>query len=101
MVRRFAAERPRAIVIADRDLEAARELARELGEVASAQACDVSREADSVALIQSTVKQFGRLDLYCANAGVGTGKGIDAPDEEWLRIWNINLMSHVWTARAL
>src|SRR5262249_28183048 len=37
----------------------------------------------------------------CSNAGVAVGGGPEAPDEEWQRAWSINLMAHVYAARAV
>lgn len=99
MLRRFAAEKPRALVVADRDLEAAQETAREIG--GAAVRCDSGRETDLQALIEATLAAHGRIDLFCSNAGVGSGKGIEASDEEWQRVWDVNVMSAVWASRAL
>ncbi len=99
MVRRFAAEKPRALVVADRDLEGAEAIAHEVG--GSAVACDVGSEDDIRQLIDRTRIAHQRIDLFCSNAGIATGKGVEASDAEWQRIWEINLMSHVWAARAL
>jgi NAD(P)-dependent dehydrogenase (short-subunit alcohol dehydrogenase family) len=44
----------------------------------------------------------GPVDLFFSNAGVaGPPGGPDAPDEEWERAWRVNVMAHVWAARAL
>jgi NAD(P)-dependent dehydrogenase (short-subunit alcohol dehydrogenase family) len=95
MVKRFAVEKPAALWIADRDLAAAEAVAREIG--GRAIACDVSREADIKALVDAA----GAIDLFCANAGIAVGGGVETPDEEWQRVWDINFMSHVWAARAI
>lgn len=101
MLRRFAREKPRALVVADRDAAGAQALAKELGGAAIAVACDVSREGDIVALVDRATREFGAIDLFVSNAGIAIGGGVDAPDDEWRRIFDINLMSHVWAARAL
>ena len=36
-----------------------------------------------------------------SNAGIGTGGGVDAPNEAWQQIWEVNLMAHVYAARAV
>jgi NAD(P)-dependent dehydrogenase (short-subunit alcohol dehydrogenase family) len=41
------------------------------------------------------------VDVFCSNAGIGTGGGADAPDAVWQRTWEVNVMAHVWAARAL
>ncbi|HZS39997.1 MAG TPA: SDR family oxidoreductase [Polyangia bacterium] len=99
MVRRFAAEKPRALVVADRDPAAAEAVAREVGGVAVA--CDVSREAEIVALVARAKEAHGAIDLFCSNAGISVSGGVEAPDEEWRRIFDVNVMAHVWAARAL
>ena len=99
MLRRFHREKPRALVVADRDRPAAEALATELGGLAVA--CDVSREAEIVALVERATAEYGAIDLFVSNAGIATGGGVEAPDDEWRRIIDINLMSHVWAARAL
>ena len=99
MLERFARDKPRALVVADRDLPGAEAAARELGGLAVA--CDVSREADLVALVERATKECGPIDLFCSNAGIGIAGGVELPDSEWRRIIDINLMSHVWAARAL
>jgi NAD(P)-dependent dehydrogenase (short-subunit alcohol dehydrogenase family) len=64
-------------------------------------ACDVGREADIVALVERATKAYGPIDLFCSNAGIATPGTMDVPDAEWQRIWNINVMAHVWAARAV
>jgi NAD(P)-dependent dehydrogenase (short-subunit alcohol dehydrogenase family) len=101
MLRRFAREKPRALVVADRDAAGAEALAKELGGTALAVGCDVSREADIVALVERATRELGAIDLFVSNAGIAIGGGVDAPDAEWRRIFDINVMAHVWAARAL
>jgi NAD(P)-dependent dehydrogenase (short-subunit alcohol dehydrogenase family) len=97
MAARFAAESPRAIVIADLDEAAVRAAAAEIG--ATAFGCDVSREDDVRALIESVLATHGRVDVFCSNAGIAVGGGPDAPLDEWQRIWEVNVISHVHVAR--
>jgi NAD(P)-dependent dehydrogenase (short-subunit alcohol dehydrogenase family) len=96
---RFARERPRAIVVADIDLAAAQDVAAKVG--GRAVACDVASEADVQRLIEGTITQFGGIDLYCSNAGVTAKGGFEADDAQWLRTWQVNVMSHVYAARLL
>jgi NAD(P)-dependent dehydrogenase (short-subunit alcohol dehydrogenase family) len=99
MLRRFAVEKPRALVVADRDLAGAEATAREVGGVAVA--CDVAREAEIVALVARATADHGAIDLFVSNAGIAFAGGVETPDAEWRRMIDINLMAHVWTARAL
>ncbi|WP_170413188.1 SDR family oxidoreductase [Ruegeria atlantica] len=95
---RFAREGA-TVVCADIDTEAACSLAHEIH--GHAVTCDVSDETSIKALIDHVEDQIGPIDLFCANAGILTLGGLDVPDEDWDRIWKINVMSHVWTARHL
>ena len=103
---RFAREAPRAIVVADLDGEHAAQVAARVSDAqpqvdVEAAAVDVSDEAAVADLVASSTSRHGTIDLFCANAGIGTGAGIEAPDEVWRRIIDVNLMSHVYAARAL
>ncbi|MCC5874257.1 MAG: SDR family oxidoreductase [Gammaproteobacteria bacterium] len=99
MVRRFAAERPRAIVVADLNGDNAARVAAEVGGVA--RQVDVADEAALVALIDATEAEQGPIDLFCSNAGIGLGRGLEASNEEWDTILNVNVMAHVYAARHL
>ncbi len=99
MLRRFAQEKPKALVVADRDRAGAEAVARELGGLAVE--CDVSKEAEIVALVRRAEQECGPIDLFCSNAGISVAGGPEVPDEAWRRIIDVNFMSHVWAARAL
>jgi NAD(P)-dependent dehydrogenase (short-subunit alcohol dehydrogenase family) len=99
--RRFAAEGARGVVVADVNGAAASSVAESIGEVAVPVSADVSREADVVHLVEEAEERFGPIDLFCSNAGVGGGGGIEAGDEDWLRTFMINTMAHVYAARAV
>jgi NAD(P)-dependent dehydrogenase (short-subunit alcohol dehydrogenase family) len=100
VARRFRAEGPRQLVLADLDRESVRGVADELGAVAVK--ADVGSEHDILALIERAREVAGPVDLFFSNAGVpGPPGGPDAPDEEWERAWRVNVMAHVWAARAL
>jgi NAD(P)-dependent dehydrogenase (short-subunit alcohol dehydrogenase family) len=97
--RRIACENPRGIVIADRDLPAAEAVAAEIGAIAVE--CDVSCEADLMAAVQRTRREFGRIDVVVSNAGVTTKGGFETSDVEWDRLWRVNVLAHVFLARAV
>lgn len=97
MAIRFAKEGAKLVVCADLDGEGAKAAAAEVGGVAFR--TDVSREADIQHLIETVEAEHGPIDLFCSNAGIGIGGGAEAPDEGWRRIWDINVMAHVWAAR--
>lgn len=97
LARRFAADQAKAVVVADIDGDGARALAEEIGAI-SVQ-CDVSREADVVRLVQQVDKTHGRIDIVCSNAGIAVGGGPETENPEWQRIWEVNVMAHVYIAR--
>jgi NAD(P)-dependent dehydrogenase (short-subunit alcohol dehydrogenase family) len=87
------------VVIADLDGDATARAAAEIGAIGVA--ADVSVEADVEHLVTETEKQLGPIDLFHSNAGIGVNGSIDAPDEDWERIWKVNTMAHVYAARAV
>jgi NAD(P)-dependent dehydrogenase (short-subunit alcohol dehydrogenase family) len=98
MAVRFKAEGASQIVIADINADDLQKVADEVGALAIP--TDVSNEDQVINLIRTTESEFGRIDLLCSNAGIGTGGGVDVSNDEWQRIWDINLMAHVYAARA-
>ena len=99
MCRRFTREGARKVVVADLNGDGAKAVAAEIGSVGHA--VDVRNEQDLINLIDDTEGQFGPIDLFCSNAGIGIGKDIFESDEVWQTIWEVNTMSHVWAARHL
>ena len=99
LCRRFAAEGARGVVVADLDATGGAQVAREIGGLAVP--TNVSREADIVQLVARATEAFGAIDLFCSNAGIALEGGVETPDSEWQRIWNINFMAHVYAARAV
>jgi len=99
LCRRFVSEGARAVVVADRDEAGAKSVACEIG--ATAQACDVADESQIQTLVETAERENGAIDLFCSNAGIGTPGGVEAPDAAWQRIWDVNLMAHVYAARIL
>jgi len=99
MCRRFAREGAKKVIVADLNGEGAAAVAAEFG--GHSMAVDVRNECEIIELINSTETQFGPIDLFCSNAGIGIGKNIDEPDEVWQTIWEVNTMAHVWAARHL
>ena len=97
LARRFATERAAAVVVVDVNLDGAAAVAREIGGMAVT--CDVSKEADVADLISQVQKAHGRIDIFCSNAGIAVAGGPEAATSDWQRIWDVNLMSHVFVAR--
>jgi NAD(P)-dependent dehydrogenase (short-subunit alcohol dehydrogenase family) len=100
MLRRFADEGPRALVVVDRDGPAAQAVAGEIGGLAVQ--ADVSREAEVLEAIRLAEAASGPIDVWCSNAGLsGPTAGPEAPDRQWQKLWDVHVMAHVWAARAL
>jgi len=99
LARRFAADGAKLVVCSDRNGDGVRAVAEEIGGVAFE--TDVSKEADIKSMIEKVEAEHGPIDLFCSNAGIGIGGGAEAPDEAWQRIWDINVMAHVWAARHM
>jgi NAD(P)-dependent dehydrogenase (short-subunit alcohol dehydrogenase family) len=96
---RFAAEGAR-LVLADVDEAGIDLVAQDLGAVGMR--ADVGRERDIRALIDAAQRHHGPIDLFYSNAGIGGPQGgPEAPDDQLQRAWEVNVMSHVWAARAL
>lgn len=98
---RFLREGARAIVVCDLDADAAEQTARRLGSQARGAACDVTDEDAVRALVADVLASDGPIDLFCANAGLGGGGDVETPDAVWTRMWNVHVMAHVYSARAV
>jgi NAD(P)-dependent dehydrogenase (short-subunit alcohol dehydrogenase family) len=100
MARAFLDEGAKAVVLADLDGAAVEAAARALG--CEGMACDVTDEAQIVALVERTLARHGVIDLFCSNAGAG-GQGLltDAPNAVWQKQWELHVMAHVYAARAV
>ncbi len=71
-----------SLVLAGRNQEKGEQLARELGDRAVFQRCDVMHEADIAALVDVAVHRFGRLDCLFNNAGAGDRSTLESVTEE-------------------
>lgn len=101
MARGFAAEGAAGVVVADIDAAGATEVAREIGDRAIAVRADVSAEEDVRGLVTTAESAFGPVGLFCSNAGVTTGHGLEATDLDWTRTIAVNVLAHVYAARAV
>jgi NAD(P)-dependent dehydrogenase (short-subunit alcohol dehydrogenase family) len=99
LCQRFRAEGARGVVVADRNADGARQVAEEIGGLAVP--TDVGIEADIQRLVERSTATYGPIDLFCSNAGIALEGGAETPDADWQRIWNINVMAHVYAARAV
>ena len=93
----------KAIVCVDLKEDAARETAKLVG--GTAFKCDVANESEVAHVVAETEQKIGPIALFCCNAGIGAFGGdpassVASPNAAWQRGWEVNVMSHVYAARA-
>jgi len=100
MCRRFAQAGAKGVVVADVNEAGATRVAKGIkGSLACR--CDVRKEEDITGLVRFTEEKVGPIDLFCSNAGILALGGYEASNEEWQRIWEINVLAHIFVARAV
>ena len=97
------------VVVVDLDEQAARDVASEVDGIAFA--VDVSDEVAMAALVYEVERDVGPIDLFVSNAGVAFGDGaagaisaeggLNPIDDRWDACWRVNVMAHVFAARAV
>lgn len=94
-----AAQEGARVVVNDLDADNARAVADRIG--GTAVPGDVTAPE---ALIHAATEALGRVDVFFANAGIDGAGGVDslqAPDDVWDRVVDVNVMAHVRAARVL
>ena len=99
LCRAFAAAGARLVLVADRDLAAARAVADALPVPAVGLEVDVTVAAQLEELVARALSDGGRLDVLCANAGVSGGLGLGGP-ADWEQAWQVNVLGVVAAATA-
>ncbi|MFC6009478.1 SDR family oxidoreductase [Nocardia lasii] len=89
------------VVVADLDVGNAEKVAAELGGDAVAVGGDVADEAVIAELIAVAEREFGPVEMYFANAGIGGGPGLDSTEAQWAATIDVNVMAHVRAAKLL
>jgi NAD(P)-dependent dehydrogenase (short-subunit alcohol dehydrogenase family) len=87
------------VVVNDLDAAAAEKVAGEVGGLAVPG--DAAGEEGVHALVAAAIDHLGEIDIYCANAGVATAGGPEAPEDAWALSWDVNVMAHVRASRLL
>lgn len=100
---RFHREGAQKIIVVDREENSAQAVADTVA--GDAFAVDVRDEAAIKAMVDAVEERYGRIDLFCSNAGIIAGDGepwwvTSAPNETWQAMWEIHVMAHVFAARA-
>src|ERR1700732_2651859 len=83
LCRRFAAEGAKAVVVADIEEKAAREVAAEVGGWRGE--ANIAEEGEVQGLVDQGPEKHGQIDLFCSNAGIGIEGDQCVPDREWTR----------------
>jgi NAD(P)-dependent dehydrogenase (short-subunit alcohol dehydrogenase family) len=98
---RFVEEGAAGVVVADLERADPEAVASELGDRAVGFAGDVSRREDNEALIARAEEAFGPVDVFCANAGVAVGVGLEEDDAVWDLAFGVNIRAHIHAAKLL
>lgn len=96
---RLAQEGAKAVVVGDVDGAGAEEVARLVKGIGLR--CNVGVEADVQALVKAATDAHGQVDVFCSNAGIFVSGGEEVADADWRRIFDVNVMAHVYAARAV
>lgn len=58
---------------------------------------DVSLSSVAAAMVEATIRSFGRLDCACNNAGIGGAQAPmeEVPEETWSKVLSVNLTG-IW-----
>ena len=103
LCRRFSQEGAR-VAVADLNEKSAKVVADEIGGLGLH--CDVSIEADLHHVVEVAERHYGPVDLMCSNAGIFFGDGpggmaTSLSNDGWQRMWEVNVMAHIYAARAV
>lgn len=90
----------RGCAVAVADLDPQRDLPAALRGRVSAFAADAGDERSTARMVAEVEDELGPLTTVVANAGVPGGGGIEAGDDIWALSWRVNVMAHVYLARA-
>ncbi len=99
MARRFVRDGAQHVTVADLTGEGADAVAQEIG--AEGVQLDAADAQQVATLVDGLLARFGRIDLFCSNAGLVTGVELDDPNDLWHRAYEVHVMAHVYAARAL
>lgn len=103
MCERFHKEGAKRVIVADINGPGAEAVAKSIGGVGYA--CDVSKESDIAHIVEETEARVGPIALFCSNAGIvdrtaSPDNAASTTNENWERSWQVNVMAHIYAARA-
>jgi NAD(P)-dependent dehydrogenase (short-subunit alcohol dehydrogenase family) len=105
IARRFAEEGCSSVIVDMQDAEAQKtvDLVKEKGRQAFAVHCDVSNGKQVNDMVAKAIEKFGKIDIMCNCAGLGT-KGTafaDITEEEYDRVVDVNMKSVFLCCQAI
>lgn len=99
LCRAFAKAGAGGVVVADLDEDGAAAVAAEVGGLAVR--TNVADESAVRELVARATARYGKVDIFCSNAGVISRMDSDATPAIWQRHWDVNVMAHVHAANAV
>ena len=102
LCKRFHKEGAAGIAAVDLNEDGAMAVAASVGGIGLG--ADVANEADIIRVVEETENKYGHIDVFASNAGIGVydpSHAASASNEDWERIWGINMMAHIYAARAV
>ena len=99
LARRFHVEGAGAIAVLDLDADGANAVADEIS--GWSRGVDVTDEEALVRAIDDIEGDLGPIDLFCSNAGIVFPGGVELANADWQKMIDVNLMAHLFAARAL
>jgi NAD(P)-dependent dehydrogenase (short-subunit alcohol dehydrogenase family) len=99
LAERFVNEKARHVVVADLDADGAAAVADRIG--GTGVGCDVSDEGAVRDLVARTEREHGPIDLFVSNAGYVTIGGLETPNADLQRMWEVHVLAHLYAARAV
>ena len=99
LAERFAREGAAALTLCDLSESGVNAVAGSLG--ATGMRTDVSKEDEIRALVERANDAHGPIDIFVSNAGIGMPGGVELSTATWQRTWDVNVMAHIFAARAV
>lgn len=97
---RFHQEGAKKIFVADIDFEKAVKVAESVG--GKGLRLNVADEENCKSVIAEIFEETGKIDFVVSNAGIGGADGnLKVANEIWRHIYEVNVLSHVYLARAV
>ena len=75
---------------------------KKMGGEAIAIKCDISKKVEVEAMVEKTIKEFGKIDILVNNAGICQfGSFLDLTEQEWDKTLDINLKGYFLCSQAV